>query len=121
MNAELHRDACRPNSTDIEMPQSPQTFPADETDFVRKNRCPCGCSNIRGENLNFCIDEAKLGFMGSSLALSLFFVRVVVATALTLVAVFGLFSLVTNLLGGEAELASCLQEPMCLFKRTSTL
>jgi hypothetical protein len=45
--------------------------------------------------------------MGSSLALSFFFMRIVVATAFTILGVYGLFALITNFLGKDANLSDC--------------
>lgn len=59
--------------------------------------------------------------MGSSLVLFFFFMRIVVATAFVFVAVFGLFALVTNMIGGEADTSTCNEELLCVFKRNSTI
>jgi hypothetical protein len=48
MNAELHRDACRPNSTDVQSPESTEPSFNDNAGYLERNKCPCGCTNVRG-------------------------------------------------------------------------
>jgi hypothetical protein len=79
-------------------------FILDLRPITPDDRCPCGCSNTRGDTLPFCIPESKLKFMGSSLALSFLFMKVVAIVSFILLTIYGLFSLISDVVGNESDL-----------------
>ena len=62
-------------------------------------KCQCGCKRGKGEYLPICTDEQKLNVLGPGVILMFMFKRAIAANLLMIILIYGVFSLVTNLLG----------------------
>lgn len=68
-----------------------------------KQRCKCGCGRAFGDPLPFCINEEDEPFFGPGIILFFFYTKRIFVVAAISALIYGVFSLVTNLISNEAE------------------
>jgi hypothetical protein len=77
-------------------------------------RCLCGCNRCRGDYISLCANEQNLNVLGPGVLLLFLFMKATAAILVTIVAIYGLFSFITNLMGAESSTVnSCYGDPYC--------
>jgi hypothetical protein len=71
--------------------------------------------------LGICTDETKLNVLGPGVILMFMFKKSIIINLLMIVLVYGIFSLVTNLMGNTETIAEeCNGDSYCEFKREAS-
>ena len=84
-------------------------------------RCQCGCKRSRGDKMPICCDLAQLDVLGSGVILFFLFQKGIVANMLVAVLMFGIFTTLANLYGGDgpSTLDNCM-DTKCIFLNNSS-
>ena len=86
-----------------------------------KRRCYCGCRRTTGDQLDLCTNEQKLDILGPGILLMFLYKRSIIAVLGMILVIYGIFALVTNLIGDQAIINdTCKSDPYCQYKHKSS-